>query len=273
MEELQYYKESTYLDDRNQEVIQRISDMHDCYEHIKLINAGIYDKNIMAYNEFVKLIAYLIKSMNIPNNAITASMIIDILIKKGLFSENGKYSKGKNMKERRIGFSSIALIEGIGVCRNTTSFHSDVFRALNMMSYPFYCYATFDSLENGNDYEANHVINLIEHNGTLYGYDAFNSMLFKFVSDREMLQMFSKEPLKLYYKPYVDVIVESLTLGNVNNLMALFGTVKDNELITVHEYLSMWKYAKKVTSENDFLFNLFKDTSKKRIKEITKGLN
>ena len=273
MGETEYFKESVYLDSDNQEVIEYINEMKHYYEHVACEDGVTYSSNIEAYHKFVRFVAYLIKSLNWENNAITASIIIDILIKRGTFSVNGEYSKQKCMRQNLMRCFGIDLIKGAGVCRNTTSFHADVLKAMNMMSYPFYCYGTKNSLEDGNNYHANHVVNLIEYSGTLYGYDAFNSMLFNFVSKNEMVQFFSVNPFRLYYKPYMDMIVEGLTLGNVNSLLTLFDTFKNNKLITLSEYEDMGEYAKKVTSENDYLFDLFRESSKKYIREITKGLN
>ena len=273
MGEIEYFKESVYLDSDNQEVIEYINEMKHYYELAACQDQVTYNSSIDAYHKFVKFVAYLIKSLNLENNAITASIIIDILIKQGTFSVNGKYSKLKYMKQNLMGCFGIDLIIGAGVCRNTTSFHADVLEAMNMMSYPFYCYGTRESLEDGNDYHANHVVNLIEYDGALYGYDAFNSMLFNFVSKYEMVEFFSVNPFRLYYKPYVDMIVDGLSLNNVDSLLTLFDMVKHNKLITLSEYKDMWEYAKRVTSENDYLFDLFKESAKKYIREITKGLN
>ena len=273
MGENNYFKESIYLGENNLKVIEHINSMRDVYTFYASEDRTTYSDNIAAYDKFVKKIAYLVSALNASNNAITASIIIDLLIRKGIFSADGVYSKQKHMNQQLMGAFGIDVVAGAGVCRNTASFHSDILRAMNQMSYPFYCYGTNDMSEDGNEHESNHVVNLIEYNNALYGYDAFNSMLFKLVSDREMVQMFSKEPLKLYYKPYIDLMLEGLSLGNINNLMSVFDMVKDNKLITHDEYKDMWKYAKEVISENSYLLGLFQETSKKRIKEITKGLN
>ncbi len=268
-----FYKESIYLADNDSDAIRYIGEMRDIYNSAVLESIALYNSNITAYNQFIKRVACLVEALNVSDNAITASIIIDLLIKAGVFSAYGEYNKGMHTNQQVMGAFGIDVVNGTGVCRNTTSFLSDVLNKMNIMSYPFYCYATDDILDDANDHESNHVVNLIEYNGTLYGYDAFNSMLFKFVSDREMVQMFSEQPLKLYYKPYIDVVIEGLTLGNTDNLMVLFDNVKDNQVITLEEFRDMWKYAGKAICENAYLIGLFKENSKKRIREITKGLN
>lgn len=168
-----FFKENIYLDDdSNQEVINYISERRNDYYNEIRKNALKNGNNIKAYDEYVGLIAYLIKTLNMPNNAISASVILNRLTKMGLFSYDGKYVRTTDIGKQLIGFLGINVIEGASVCRHMASFHSDVLSKMNMMSYPFYCYLTKNNDEDGNNFRCNHAINLIEYKSCLYGYDA-----------------------------------------------------------------------------------------------------
>ena len=66
---------------------------------------------------------------------------------------------------------------------------------------------------------ANHMINLIEYDGILYGFDIFDSFgtLYHFINSFELLPIDSKEHSFMYYKPYLDYVYNHLSFEYLKN--------------------------------------------------------
>lgn len=88
-----------------------------------------------------------------------------------------------------------------------------------------------------------------------------------------MIEMFSKNPSIIYYKPYMEMMIDGISVGNTQSLLSLFDNIKDMPTISLDEYKYILEYTKKVINENNYLFDLFKERSKKYTKKITNGLN
>lgn len=268
------FDEKVYLDPKvNKEIIRSFDDNHSEYTSSVMETEKKYSESISEYDRYITLIAYLIKVLSIPNNSISASIILKILTDNGLFSDDGVFKCNTTNNSDLAGHLGMGVINGNGCCRHISKFQHDVLSKMNLMSDQFYCYLWHDNDSNDkSNEEANHAINLIEYNCALYGYDALNGLLFKFISDRELITLFSNSDIHLYYKPYVDMLVDGMKAENANYLFSLFDTLKDRKLISLEEYRFIYMHAIRTIGESAGLIKEFRNVSKSRIKRITDGL-
>ena len=189
-----------------------------------------------------------------------------------IFSYNGILKYSSHIDDDISGFLGINVILGKACCRHITSFQSDVLAKNFLISEPFHCYMTEDNLLDAHGLLPNHVINLINYNGIYYGYDATNDKLFEFVSENKMQQVFTDKPSFLFYAPHSDMITNGMSREeNEDKIKALFKKSEGKKIISKDEYDEIRYFAKSITN-NERLLNDYKESSKKYIKKITKGI-
>ena len=273
MDNQECYNEDCYLDINNSDVVKIIYGLRDRYMKRVLYSAMHYGSNIEEYYKYIKRISYLVKSMSIPDNAISASIVLNKLTKTGMFSDNYcLVLRTPNIKDI-AGFLGINIIRGEAVCRHITGFQGDVLGELNLMSEPFYCYVGKKKLEDAGKVEANHVINLILYKDNLYGYDAMNDGLYQFVDDSVMEEMFTPKPHYIYYKPYMDIVMQNTSVNGANNLIDIFSKIKEKEVISQEEYNYILYWADSMIKKNSSLLDDFHESGKKYIRKITNHLD
>lgn len=269
MEAKDYYNESVYLDsDRNEEALREIYYQSHCYLDRK--NNDIRNNSFLIheYDNYLNYIVCLLREFNIPVNSISYSIILDILIKRGTFSNLGKFVFDKNAINYMVGFLGINVLFGTGCCRHIAAFSSDVINKLNLMSDSFGCYITSDNLDNAFMFKGNHVINLIEYGGILYGYDPVHSMIFRFIDNFKLKSLCDDKKFYVYYKPYYDMIVSEISIDAVRNLMCLFNNFSFDNTISYSEYMEILGYARNAIDTNGELIRDFREVSKRYIKRI-----
>ena len=205
------YMDDNYIDNNDLEVVHYLNKRKNNYQNSINYNIINYKNNIEAYDEYISFIAYLIKCMSLPNNVISASTILSLITKEGVFSNNHKLYVGNEILDELYGFLG-------------------------------------------------------------YGFDGYNNGLFKFVSGKEMIELFKSAPHYIYYKPYMNIIYNNETIYSVKNLLEIFNTFKDKAFISIDEYEYIVNEAEKVVFKNKELMNEFHESSKKYIKRITNGL-
>ena len=272
MESLDYYNDDKYIVSHDLEAINYMKEKKRLYDLFAYRDNDKFAKSISAYNDYVKYIAYLIKCMATPNNAISASIILGLLTKMGIFSDNFELTTGQNTKDIIFGVLGINIICGKAVCRHVANFQSDILKELSLFSEPLYCHLALGNIENIAMAEANHAINLIEYNNNLYGYDAYNDGIFSFIGRTKMRELFVSNPHYIYYKPYMNLVYNKETISSVNNLVSLFDVIKDNHIIDVAEYKMIMEEAGNTIYNSNLLLGEFHRSSKKYIKRITDNL-
>ena len=270
---MECFNENCYLNINNEDAIKYLYGLRDKYSKKIRESAMKYGNNIQSYNEYLDRIAYLVKSMSLSKNAISASLVLHMLTKSGLFSDNHSFIVGGFIPDDIKGFLGINVIRGNAVCRHVTNFQSDVLEKINMMSDPFYCYLSKIELEEPNKMECNHAINLILYKDNLYGYDALNNGLYQFISDNTMKEMFTNKPHYIYYKPYMDIVLENTSISGANNLIDIFDKIKEKDVISLDEYNYILYWANSMITKNSKLLDEFHESSKKYIRKITNHLN
>ena len=266
------YKDDSYLDNYDKEVINYLYNVKERFNIDINKNTTKYKDNIEAYDEYINFIAYLIKCMSLPNNIISASIILSIITKMGVFSDNYKLFTNEKIQDDLYGFLGINIVKGYAVCRHFASFQSDVLKKLGYMCEPFYCYMSNRDIIDADKKLANHAINLIEYNNSLYGFDSYNNGLFSFVDNKKMKEMFVVDSHYIYYKPYINIMYNNETISSINNMIELFNNIKDKPDFDIREYKYIREMSEKMVLNNKGLLNDFHESSKKYIKRITDGL-
>ena len=268
-----YYDETIYLDPNcNAKALKEIEEERKKTDGLKLASAIANGYSIKIYDEYINFIAYLIKVLNMPNNAISASMILKSLLESGVFSYNDKFQYIDGRQKEVNGFLGLNVILGHGCCRHVSRFQSDVLGKMNLMSDVLYCHISDKHQDEANKLKANHAMNLIEYHGILYGYDTERNQLFRMHGENEMAGIYIKNPSFVYYKPYIDMLINGMKVENANYMLKLLEMFKDKDIIGSNEYLEILNYVKNIISSNQGLIKDFRHSSKQYTKKIVKNL-
>lgn len=230
-------------------------------------NALDYADNIKAYQKYVSFIAYLVKTLSLPNNAISSSIILSNLINKGIFSCNGKFIYKDEEKDILSNYSGLNIINGIGNSEQIGKFQNDVLNELylycDVISSTFF----IDINEVIRKVIPNYYINLIKYNNSVYGYDANRRKLLGIDADKlSFFPIFDEEII--YYQYLYDKDSDC----SRKNDTSLLDNLKNNAIISASEYKYICFMARGELLRNEDLFKDFHESSKKYIKEITRGL-
>lgn len=229
--------------------------------------------NIDAYDKYINFVAYLIRVIAYPENALSAAYATSILIRDGIFSRDGKFRYTYPMDTHIEGFLGLNVVNGYGNSRNISSFINDVLNKMGYMSYTLYARVSSEENLNDNQKKANQALNLIEYDGTLYAFDAINNVFYAFTDKDKMKQIYSDRPLYAYYDKRADIVLNNIKADAAESLISLFNSVKENEIIDGNEFKSMIDYTNRQIYRRGLI--IFDETvrfSKQYIDEIVNGL-
>jgi len=194
------YDERCYLDESNiyeREFLlneQRFWSIREVYDGI------LYSSLIKDYESFIKVASKLIDEITPNKDELSKINTIMYLIKNGVFSYNGKFKDMIPSVDIISSKTGLNILEGGGCCRHVAGFINDIMPLSTLLTCVGEVYNPYYN-------EANHVINKINYDGNIYGFDAFNEgILFDFVSDVAMLSIDEDVFEKLYYKPYAEIV-------------------------------------------------------------------
>ena len=162
----------------------------------------------------------------------------------------------------------INILEGMGCCRHFAGFINDVMP----LSTGLTCVGEVCNPYNN---EANHVINKINYDGNIYGFDAFNEgIVFDFISDFEMMSIDEDIKENLYYKPYAEIVFYKRSFEEVKCFLEQVKK-NGNKKITAKEAKEIsLSAALNVYCSSDLIMDFRSDTKKQldsineQIKEI-----
>lgn len=244
-------------------------------------NKIIYSDNIEQYNNFTKLVAYLISNMGEKNNSIIYSRIFSKLLYDGYFSDDS-YFVVTDQKEYLLdikGFLGIDIINGVGCCRHISSFYQDVFGNIDMNGNALCCfepditepYTHSDKLITG---RTNHVVNLLKYNGLYYVYDPMRKSFYYFQDFIEMRPYLVDEKNylnpPLYYRPYKEMIVFDSSYGDiVTNIITFINNCKNSaNYVTSKEIFEIVADADNIYKKSNNMLKEFKIEAKQYTKHI-----
>ena len=232
-----------------------------------------YKYIIKEYNLYLDCIVEELLKYNFSSD-LAYSIALGYLIKKGYLSNNLEFIPGVNNIEIP-GKLGISILLGKGCCRNISEMHRDVFDKLDLPIIPFYCYQGVTLFNSGLDKEANHVINLVEYKGNLYGIDLHNgTLLYRFKNPFIMQTISSDHDEKLRYKPYYEIIAESRSIEEIKRRIEEFDRYSKMKHISDLEFELGIRYdVESILFENKDKLENFNDKTKVLRKSIINKMN
>ena len=188
------------------------------------------------YDELITEIAIFIKHLGYTSS-LDCSIILSYLINCGYLSHDLEFS-GKVPKEREIdSCMGTNIVIGNGCCRHFASMHTDVFSKLGIDTTRFYCYDGDNPFNRAKIASANHVINLIEYDGNMYGIDLYNNnRLFHFRNPFILTSITTYTNSELRYKPYYEITRGESTLEDIIAKIERFKEYSTRRFINPYDY-------------------------------------
>lgn len=272
--EIKYYDESYYLSsfgEDERKILEYWKEKNKSDNEIELSN---YSSLISLYDSYIKLVGKLINEISL-DNSISKGLMISVLVQAGAFSyDEFECGNVEDVLNSRLGLN---VIDGIGCCRNVSSFMTDVFNANNEFCENLAVISLNEKdKRKATSEQANHMINLIKYNGILYGFDPLNNFgsLYYFFNSLELLPIEPKKQSFMYYKPYIDYVYKYLTFDDIKRRLLLFKESSKSK-ITEKEFKEIVKETDlKLTREIHLVEDFIKDTNnevteiKEKIKEV-----
>ena len=273
---IKFYDEKVYLDDlKNKDAIHELELYRNDYIMKKAANELLFSNEISMYNEYLQNVSNFIKTLDFTTSIEKSSVILH-LIEKGYLSykEEYKYKEGKKECELK-GYEGMNVLYGNVCCRHVASIFYDIARLCDVNVSKLYCNSCESRLlDFGTHKEADHMANLIEYNGNLYGFDiSSGGVLFYFMNNHLLKGILLHSNLYFHNKPYYEFIREGYTLEDIRTEMKYYDEESKKDHIGVYDYRDMReKVDKKLSSLKMDLEELKKDNDELCI-EIYNGVN
>lgn len=213
------------------------TEKQDRYLHEKLDQRLRFNETITEYNRFLLLLRDFVKTLGL-NSEIENAVAIAWLVKHGYLSYDKQFSYGKETNREILGRYGISILGGYCVCRNISELAYDILRLLEYYSKQLYVYQPNMSLPvSARLKPANHVLNLIEHDGIKYGIDLQNGCgLYRFKNRFTLDKITQEIGGKLRYKPYYEFIVGQSTQEEIGKQLKQFEIDSKKRTIAPVEY-------------------------------------
>lgn len=219
-----------------------------------------YSSLIEEYNLYIKTASKLVEELSLKDNSISIALVTSALIESGTFSYDSIIKDScEDILTLKLGLN---ILNGIGCCRNVSSFINDIFNAMDRKCDVL----TVVQLEERNQKKAltskaNHMINLIHYKNVPYGFDMMNNMgsLYYFNNAFELLPVDTKEETYMYYKPYIELVYQNRSFEYIKEKLKY---LKENGklAITQEEFKGIItetdeKLCSNISLVKDFLFD------------------
>ena len=271
--------ENLYLNiDNNSKIIKEIMLEQSCHRGRIDKAKDYYNNSIVDYNQFIKLIAQIIKELKLTNNSIALSILLRKLIFNGYFSKDTSFKADSKESFYDVeSFEGMDIIDGKGCCRHLASFYHAIFTEIGNYSQIFPCYlGNIDcTLSEAFVNPANHAANLIKNDGLIYVYNSFTNGILRPIDKFTVEKIVDYEnyiPTKYYYKPSAGVMTCSFNFDEAMNIMKLLEEDSKRDHIDYAKYQEIKKEANAIFMKNNSLFEDLKSESKKYTKKISDGM-
>jgi len=258
--EIKYYDERYYLSKygkTERKLLEYWKEKHKTESEIeKNDNLSL----IFLYDEYINLVGKLVNEVSL-DNSISKCLLISVLTQAGVFSFNGfEFGNVDDILNTRLGLN---ILNGKGCCRNLSHFTKDIFISIND-----YCENLAVMSLNKKDKRkstrglANHMINLIEYDSILYGFDTACNFgtLYYFINSFELLPVEESQKSYMYYKPYIDFVYNYWTFEHLKQKLMLLNE-NSGKRITESEYKDIVKETDlKLEREISLVQDFMKDT-------------
>ena len=177
------------------------------------------NKEVIAlYKEYLNELKKLILSLNICRTDLEKALVVEYLLQKGFLSNN--IENDNNKLQFNLG---VNVLENTKSSREISRFYFDLFKYSTdyPLEYPCYSSNRSNSLRS-HSAMPNHIIDLAEHNGTLFGIDLTTKRFYTFNSGMEMEELSSQPNLYLRYKPYFEILTKDHSICDIKTYIDLF---------------------------------------------------
>lgn len=244
-------------------------------KNVQRKNSEIIDQNsvkykdaIEAYHDYLDYVSYLIKTLSIPDIDINRVIILGMLIKKGIFSEDNQFFYEHDKNEIK-GYPGISIVKGIGDDNSISHFSHDTLDKFDTVCEPLY---VRKALKDGEEYTYDHkVINLIEFRNNIYGYDIVDDRIYAYIHDGFFKELFTKRNAYLMYDGIKDMEEHDKSIQMIKSFERVMDSYRNRRIMGYDEYKIFHDFANFKTN-NPRLLNDFNNSSKKLIKRITDNL-
>lgn len=259
------YDERYYLDENNiyeREFLlneQRFWSIREIYDGI------LYSDLINDYESFISVASKLVNEITPNNDELSKINTIMYLVKNGVFSCGEKFVSMVPTIDIIRSKTGINILEGAGCCRHFASFINDIMPQSTSLACVGEVNEHFIS-------EANHVINRINYNGNIYGFDAFNEgIVFDFIRDFDMLSIDEDINERLYYKPYAEIVFYKRSFEEIKSFLEQVKKNSNNK-ITASEVKEIALSAALNVYCSDDLIQDFRSDTKKQLESINEQI-
>ena len=251
------YQKVLFSDDKNYVPINaKLVKMLKCVASDELNHEySLYSEAIDEYLKYLVLIREFLEGFKIKDELLNA-ILINALIRIGFFSAGNNFVQNEvESKKLRI-FQGIQIILGQGCCRNFSLFYQDIFQG-NINHSLIYGGIIGNNLRKSMVLSAqtNHLINLVSHNGTLYGYDFNNKLVFAFV-DKYKMYAIDNPSIKMIYRSYYDIFHSHHDYNQIRANLTDYGNNINGQL-SLNEYIGLIKHIEQIIKNNTSYLNKF----------------
>ena len=206
------YDERYYLDENNTYEREFLLNEQRFWNIREIYNNILYSSLIKDYDSYIKVATKLVDELTPNIDELSKINTTMYLLKDGVFSYNDNLSSVVPIIDIISSKLGLNILEGNGCCRHFASFINDIMNSTNL--------TCVGEVDNPFTSEANHVINKINYNGNIYGFDAFNEgVLFDFTSEFEMVSIDEDYDERLFYKPYAEVIFYKRSFESIKSFL------------------------------------------------------
>ena len=191
-----------------------------------------YGNILSEYDKLIQRTIELLKTLGFKN-PFEYSISIWYLIFEGYLSRGNKFTFGDPVctMESKPG---VNIVTNIGKCHNLSGLHTDVFEGLEMYDKRLIC-GTNKSIKKAQKGQANHVINIVDYNGTLCGIDLSNNCLISRFESPLILKGID-DSVMLAHKPYFSYILGDMDYEGIMSFLECLELQVGKPLMTVDEY-------------------------------------
>ncbi len=242
-----------------------------------LQNLMVYTKTIGSYQQFISLVARLIKELGLPNNSISYSLITTRLIHEGYLSDKNIFVKIEDNESFKdlSGYLGIDIVNGYGCCRHVSAIHQDIFRELNLKGNSLPCLlSSYIPFREALQREGNHAVNLIEYEGLFYVHDTSQQRFYEFENAFTMMPYPSSlgNAQVLYYKPLLDMIFNNESQLEILKKISHFDRSSQSQYISVRELNEILNETNLKYNESHETLKDFMHDARPYTKEITSSV-
>lgn len=272
---IKFYNERVYLEEQNQDAINRIMALKESAIRNSEEDQEKYSLLISTYKKIISLIISLIKELKIENNFLLYAKVIEELLFNGYFSSNNNFKIDDNCYFKLRNNLAISIINGSGRCENIASFANDILPQFVSTDIFVGFSSSIKSKKRAENHQANHIINIGEYNHVLYGYDIKNRCLYQFINESQLRQIANFNVSYMTYKPYFEIIHYGKTEDEIKDKICYFKEHANDKALSYDDLCDLLNPVKGILKDNSSLLDYYSkelEPLKGKVKELTKKI-